>query len=96
MFDIQQINFSNGVFNNQGKVNGAEVALAQIAQDEENIISSFEKILQSEFNPYTAFEMACKENNLTPDNFSQREFERLQSKVSAIYQAKMNKDRRFY
>jgi len=89
MFSIGQINFSNGVYNSQGKINGAEVALAQAAQNEENVVESFERILQSEFNPYTAFEMACAENNLTPDDFTQREFERLQSRVSAIYESKM-------
>ena len=91
MFDIRQINFSDGVMAG-GRINGIEVMAMQEAEDADKVANDFEQILQNEISPYVAFEQALRNNNLTEDDFSSYEFEKLNRRVNAIYKAKQTND----
>ena len=92
MFDIRQVDFSNGVMAGN-RINGIEVMAMQEAENADKIVNDFEQILQNEMSPYAAFEQALRNNNLTEDDFSTYEFEKLNRRVNAIYKAKqMNED----
>ena len=96
MFDFRQINFANGVYNNSGKINGLEVMIMDDAEREDRIVNDFEEILKNEMSPYTALDQAFEKNNLSQDDLSNSELDRISRRVNAIYKSAMtNNDWRY-
>jgi len=95
MFDIGQINFANGVYGNNGQINGMEVMIMENAQKEDDIVNDFEEILKVELSPYAALDQAFERNNVSQDDFTSYELDRISRRVNAIYKSAMNQDRRF-
>ena len=95
MFDIGQLNFANGVYGNNGQINGMEVMIMENAQKEDDIVNDFEEILKVELSPYTALDQAFERNNVSQDDFTSYELDRISRRVNAIYKSAMNQDRRF-
>ena len=95
MFDISSINFANGVYNQNGKVNGMEVMIMHSNDMADKVINDFEQILQYELSPLAALDQAFKQNKVTEEDFSDFDLKRINRKVNAIYKNKMNRDGRF-
>lgn len=95
MFDIGQLNFANGVYGNDGQINGMEVMIMENAQKEDSIVNDFEEILKVELSPYAALDQAFERNNVSQDDFTSYELDRISRRVNAIYKSAMNQDRRF-
>lgn len=95
MFDIGQLNFANGVYGNNGQINGMEVMIMENAQKEDSIVNDFEEILKVELSPYAALDQAFERNNVSQDDFTSYELDRISRRVNAIYKSAMNQDRRF-
>jgi hypothetical protein len=95
MFDIGQLNFANGVYGNNGQINGMEVMIMENAQKEDDIVNDFEEILKVELSPYAALDQAFERNNVSQDDFTSYELDRISRRVNAIYKSAMNQDRRF-
>lgn len=96
MFDFGQINFANGVYNNNGKINGLEVMIMDDAEREDRIVNDFEEILKNEMSPYAALDQAFERNNLSQDDLSNSELDRISRRVNAIYKSAMtNNDWRY-
>ena len=95
MFNIGQVNFANGVYNNAGKVNGLEVMAMNDAQLEDSIVADFEEILKNELSPYAALDQAFERNNVSQDDFTDSQLDKINRRVNAIYKSSMNKDWRY-
>lgn len=95
MFDIGQLNFANGVYGNNGQINGMEVMIMENAQKEDSIVNDFEEILKVELSPYAALDQAFERNNVSQDDFTSYELDKISRRVNAIYKSAMNQDRRF-
>ena len=95
MFDIRQLNFANGVYNKDGKINGMEVMIMDEAEKEDKIVNDFEQILKSEMSPYAALDQAFAANNVSQDDFTDSQLDKISRRVNAIYKSAMNKDGRY-
>lgn len=95
MFDIRQVNFANGVYGNNGKINGLEVMAMEESEREDNIVDTFEEILSAEMSPYAALDQAFAANNLSQDDFTDSQLDRISRRVNAIYKSAMNRDGRY-
>ena len=87
MFDIRQVNFANGVYGNNGKVNGLEVMAIQNAETADKVINDFEEIIKVELSPYAALDQAFERNNVTENDFTDFDLQRINQKVNAIYKS---------
>ena len=92
MFDLRQINFANGVYNNSGKINGLEVMIMDEAEREDKIVNDFEEILKNEMSPYAALDQAFEKNKISQDDLTNTELDRISRRVNAIYKSAMNND----
>lgn len=95
MFDIGQLNFANGVYGKNGKVNGMEVMIMDEAEKEDKIVNDFEQILKSKMSPYAALDQAFAANNVSQDDFTDSQLDKISRRVNAIYKSAMNKDGRY-
>lgn len=95
MFDIGQLNFANGVYGKNGKVNGMEVMIMDEAEKEDKIVNDFEQILKSEMSPYAALDQAFTANNVSQDDFTDSQLDKISRRVNAIYKSAMNRDGRY-
>lgn len=95
MFNIGQINFANGVYGNNGKINGMEVMIMESAETADKVINDFEEILKVELSPYAALDAAFEKNHVTENDFTDFDLERINKKVNAIYKDSMNRDGRY-
>lgn len=89
MFDIRQVNFANGVYSNNGRVNGLEVMAMQNAETADKVINDFEEIIKVELSPYAALDQAFERNNVTESDFTDFDLQRINRKVNAIYKSAM-------
>lgn len=87
MFDIRQVNFANGVYGNNGRVNGLEVMAMQNAETADKVINDFEEIIKVELSPYAALDQAFERNNVTESDFTDFDLQRINRKVNAIYKS---------
>lgn len=87
MFDIHQVNFANGVYGNNGRVNGLEVMAMQNAETADKVINDFEEIIKVELSPYAALDQAFERNNVTENDFTDFDLQRINRKVNAIYKS---------
>ena len=87
MFDIRQVNFANGVYGNNGRVNGLEVMAMQNAETADKVINDFEEIIKVELSPYAALDQAFERNNVTENDFTDFDLQRINRKVNAIYKS---------
>lgn len=87
MFDIRQVNFANGVYGNNGRVNGLEAMAMQSAEDADKVIEDFAEIIKVELSPYAALDQAFERNNVTENDFTDFDLERIKRKVNAIYKS---------
>lgn len=85
MFDIKQIDFSNGVYTNDGRINGIEVMIMDFDEKADKVVKDFEEIMKNELSPYVALDQAFTRNNVTEDDFTDFDLERINKKVNAIY-----------
>lgn len=85
MFDIRQIDFSNGIYTNDGRINGIEAMIMDSDEKADKIVKDFEEIMKNELSPYAALDQAFARNNVTEDDFTDFDLERINRKVNAIY-----------
>ena len=91
MFSIGQANFANGVYAKNGQINGFQAMIMESDAAADRIIRDFEEILKNEVDPYVAIDQAFEKNNLTQDDFTDFDLDKINKKVNAIYRSKMNR-----
>ena len=87
MFDIHQVNFANGVYGNNGRVNGFEVMTMESAEAADKVIDDFAEIIKVELSPYAALDQAYERNNITENDLTDFDLQRVKRKVEAIYKS---------
>jgi hypothetical protein len=87
MFDIRQVNFANGVYGNCGKINGLEVMAMESSEAADKVINDFAEIIKVELSPYAALDQAFERNNISEDDLTDFDLQRINRKVNAIYKS---------
>lgn len=94
MFNIANINFSNGVYASNGKINGAEVMIMESNAKAENVINDFEQAIAAGMNPNLVIDKVLQNRHYSESDFTDMDIKRINRKVEAIYKAVNNNERR--
>lgn len=94
MFSVTNINFANGVYAPNGKINGAEVMIMESSMKADNVIHDFEQALAAGMDPNQVIDKVLKDRHYSESDFTDVDINRINRKVEAIYKAVNNNERR--
>lgn len=93
MFNISNINFTNGVYDLNGRINGAEVMIMESSAKADNVIRDFEQALSAGMDPNQVIDEVLKNRHYSESDFTDMDINRINRKVEAIYKS-VNNERR--
>ena len=93
MFNISNINFTNGVYGLNGRVNGTEVMIMESSAKADNVIRDFEQALFAGMDPNQVIDEVLKNRHYSESDFTDMDINRINRKVESIYKT-VNNERR--
>ena len=93
MFNISNINFTNGVYGLNGRVNGTEVMIMESSAKADNVIRDFEQALSAGMDPNQVIDEVLKNRHYSESDFTDMDINRINRKVESIYKT-VNNERR--
>lgn len=94
MLNISNINFANGVYASNGKINGIEVMIMESSAKADNVIHDFEQTLVAGMDPNQVIDKVLQDRNYSESDFTDMDINRINRKIEAIYKAVNNNERR--
>jgi len=93
MFNISNINFTNGVYGLNGRINGTEVMIMESSAKADNVIRDFEQALSAGMDPNQVIDEVLKNRHYSESDFTDMDINRINRKVESIYKT-VNNERR--
>ena len=87
MFSVSHIDFSNGVYGPNNKINGLEAYIMDSSTKADRVIKDFEEKLTPGMDPNTLIDQILRDRHISENEFTETDINRINRKVESVYKS---------